>query len=217
VERLILINMISPSVDGDYVGKWYLKSDDGYLFGHGNRIDAPFTVKIIVDSDPQGTIFDFQKDYCTAEWRGDSRLLPCPGKLGSQYGFVIKLKKPILESGKISDSTLWTHPPLAKGSTIKGKFPTIFIETGDRFRSEIGCLDGFPKCDVTFQLYYKEDNLEKQLIGQWQQVLDGSPKKLDIDLSSLAGKYLSFILAVTGNGKPEHNAAYWYHPEIYRP
>ena len=123
----------------------------------------------------------------------------------------MKYKQPILENGKVSDSVLWTHPPLDKGSIIKGKFPAIYIQSGDQFHAEIGCLDGYPKCDVTFKLYYKEDNQENQLIGQWHQILDGSPQKLDIDLSSLGGKFVSFILAVTGNGKPEQNAAYWYH------
>jgi len=213
----IEIDMTSPSSDGDYTGYWYIEDEVGYIFGYGNQHDNPFIVDISVEANTRGVIANLQNGYCSAEWTGDNKSLPCPGIVGSKYGFVVKYKQPILENGKVSDSALWTHPPLNKGSTIKGKFPAIYIQSGDQFHAEIGCLNGYPKCDVTFKLYFKEGDQEKQLIGQWHQILDGSPQKLDIDLSSLGEKFISFTLAVIGNGNPEQNAAYWYHPEIYRP
>ena len=192
----IEIDMLTPASDGTYTNYWYLRDKNKILFGYGNDLDDPFKAKVIVAANPQGTIFDFTEKYCKAEWKGENKTLPCPGRKDSKSGFVIKYKKPELEGGSVSDSALWTHPPMEKGDTITGKYPAILIQSGYQFRSEIGCLSGNPKCNVNFALYYKEANQEKQLLGQWNQVLDGTPKNLNIDLSSLSGKYIIFIFSV---------------------
>ena len=59
-----------------------------------------------------------------------------------------------------------------------------------------------------------KNNAVKNL-GSWQEVFDGKVTKIDMDLSSQAGKTVKFILTVeVGGGDPARANAFWFVPGI---
>jgi hypothetical protein len=82
--------------------------------------------------------------------------------------------------------------------------------------ADIGCLERSPGCDVTFSLDYLTPGQPPREIGSWREVDDGMLRRLDIDLSFLAGQTAQFILNVTNNGKPADANAFWLVPSIRR-
>jgi hypothetical protein len=205
------VSLISPSAEGNYTGNWTLRSNNREF---GDRL----RVRIIVDADVHGKVFDFAERYCTASWGSNSRALPCPGSVGNRAGFVVRVNQPRLENGQQSVPALWTHPALTHNPWIKGIFPALIIQSGDRFLADVGCLYGYEDCDVTFRLLYQitGGSGENQL-GEWVEVYDGVTTHIDLSLNALAGQYVSFRFLVLGQGPANQNAAFWFQPQIWRP
>jgi hypothetical protein len=79
----------------------------------------------------------------------------------------------------------------------------------------VDCLDGADNCEVTFYLLYQVAGGQVTTLGVWDEVHDGQITKIDIDLSSLAGKTVSFILvAEVDGGDPTEAEAFWFSPRI---
>ena len=99
---------------------------------------------------------------------------------------------------------------------ITGKYPPFDVESGDRFRTIIGCLFDAALCNVKFQFNYRVDGGSLQTLGSWTETADGNIRILDIDLSSLAGQSVEFVLAVQANGSSGQDWAFWLAPHIRR-
>jgi len=213
----VSVPMVSPSSDGIYSGYWKLKHKTK-VFGDQNN---PFKVKIVVVTNAHGTIYNFASNYCSAKWKSNKyqSYLPCPGKIGTSKGFVVKLNSPHMENGEFTQPGIWTHPPLIDGGKIWGTFPSLIIQPNDHFVAELACLYNYTHCNVTFSLYYQiYGNSELVLLDQWPQTNDGFTHVVDKDLALLVSQYVSFILHVEGHGNhPKDNAAFWYMPRIHRP
>jgi hypothetical protein len=65
-------------------------------------------------------------------------------------------------------------------------------------------------------LNYRRDGGELQMLGQWIETYDEKTRKLDVDLSTLAGHSVQFILAVQADGSSTDDAALWLAPRITR-
>ncbi len=219
----ISIPMNAPPSEGTYKGYWMLRNASDDKFGIGVNGDKPFWVEIEVNPVATGSteIFNFAGQACDSEtdWYNDSSDLSCPGGDGDEEGFVIVLDNPKIETGdKAGAKTLETHPQWIDGGLITGKYETIDIKSGYRFKAKIGCLykDGGSACDVTFRIRYRADGGASQTLGEWHQTYDGSIKSLDIDLDSLKGKDVEFRLVVDANGSSEQDWAVWVNPRIVK-
>ena len=208
--------MIAPGGNGSYKGNWML-SNGTNRFGIGQDASKTFWVSINVVAPTSGDVYNFALNYCSANWENGTANLPCPGKAGDKNGFVIFLAHPDLENRHEDEPTLWTQPPLKDNSWINGNYPAFTILKGDHFKAWVGCLYGYNKCDVTFQLNYVIGSNPKQTLQQWHEVYDGNITSVDLDLSSLAGKSVKFVLTVLSNGSATEDAAFWLNPQIYRP
>jgi hypothetical protein len=90
------------------------------------------------------------------------------------------------------------------------------VETGDRFRAVLGCLDEQEGCAVVFQLNILVDGEPPQNLGSWRETDDGVLSQPDLDLSSLAGKSVQFQFTVHAAGPAGGDAAVWAQPRIVR-
>jgi hypothetical protein len=213
----ISVDLKAPSSSGSYRGYWLLRSDTGILFGVGSSGDVAFWVDIQVGSGGDTVVYNFVSKYCDAEWVSGAGVLTCPGTTGDAEGFVVKVNNPKLENGTTDDEpALETHPEWVNNGVISGKFPAFDVESGDHFKAVIGCLYNGAACDVRFQLNYRADGGSLQNLGQWDEVYDGTIRKLDIDLSSLDGKSVEFVLAVQAHGASNQDWAFWLLPRIVR-
>jgi hypothetical protein len=209
------VTLTAPNKHGNYRGYWKLRNASGMLFGFGPQADTAFWVDIRV----AGTTFiaySFADNYCSASWENNSGSLPCPGTDGDSNGYVIKLNKPEMENGADEDEPgLLTVPPDKFNGIITGQYPAFTVQAGDRFRTIVNCQYESTKCDVVFRLDYKNNGQIKTL-ASWHEIYEGEYYPVDLDLSSLAGETVKFILVVSANGGQKNDYALWLNPYIVR-
>ena len=162
-----------------------------------------------------GSQFDLAVDMCLASWRSSAGSLPCPGNPSSAAGSVVLTFKPTFENNiQENEATLWTRPETKVGGWIQGVYPPYTIRSGDQFVSQIGCLKDSQGCEVTFTLDYILPNGTVRNLGQWYEVYDGNITTIRVDLSSLAGNPVQFILLVTAVNNPSKANAFWFVPSV---
>ena len=237
----ISVNMVAPSAAGTYRGYWMFKNASGALFGIGSQANKPWWVDIRVSgptvtpggpsktptptstSGPTvtplpGAVLDFASSACTAVWSSGAGQLPCPGSDGDARGFVLKLNGGKLENGTTDPRpTILTFPHNVSSGYIQGSFPPFRVQTGDRFRSLISCEYGSRLCYVAFRLDYQIGNDPVTTFwGPFLERYEEQSFNVDIDLSSLAGKDVKFILTALAVGPAQGDRALWVGPHIYR-
>lgn len=211
----ISVNLNSPGSNGNYRGYWKLRNASNTLFGIGANADTAFWVDITVKG-PSFTAYDFIANYCAADWENNNGPLPCPGTEDDNAGYVIKLNSPKMENGvKSDDPGLMTYPKSSNQGFIAGTYPSLQVQSGDRFRALINCRYNADDCNVIFRLDYRTGGQVKTL-GTWHEIYEGKFYSVDLDLSSLAGQTVKFILVVTANGSPNDDNALWITPRILR-
>lgn len=211
----IPITMVSPSKDGSYRGYWKLRNTNGALFGIGGQADTAFWVDIRVTG-PSFVAYNFADNYCQANWSNGSNSLPCPGSNGDANGYVIRLNTPVMENGATEDEFgLLTVPQDKNNGVISGQFPSFTVQSGDRFRTIVNCQRDATKCNVVFRLDYLNNGVVNTY-ASWAEVYEGKYYPVDLDLSSLAGQTLKFILVVSANGGNNQDFAIWLNPHIVR-
>jgi hypothetical protein len=215
----LAVDLTAPKDAGDYSAS-YLLSDGSKRFGIGSSAKGPLTVDIQVnkpDKDVNYTVgYDFVLNYCAAQWESGSGNLPCPGDEGDADGFVVRLSNPELENRHENEPALWTHPDQVHDGWISGTYPPYTVQKGDHFVTDIGCLAGFPKCDVIFRLKYINPEGKEKMYAEWPESYDGEITRVDIGLENLEGKKVQFILYVDTNGNYRDDAAFWLVPQIRR-
>lgn len=212
----LLAELTAPDDEGRQRSDWMLKSDRGDVFGVGEDGEEPLSVRIRV-VEPSGYAYDFGINYCSAQWRSNAGRLGCPGVKGDEDGFVLRVEKPELEFDRLeNEAGLWTQPADSRDGWIRGEFPGIDVEAGHRFRAVVGCLSDSSKCDVTFQLNYRVGDGNLQTLWEHRETYDDKITKVDVDLSSLAGQKVKFVLAVLVNDSPKDDRAFWLVPRIVK-
>jgi hypothetical protein len=211
----ISLNLTAPNADGQYRGNWKLRNPSGVVFGVGPTGDSNFYVLVNV-SGYTLTGYDFAANFCDASWKNNSKDLPCPGTDGDTKGFVMLLNAPKQEDATSKEKGLLTHPRQANDGLISGTYPAINIRSGDHFQTQISCLYKANDCDVIFRIQYQIGNGDIKTLGQWHEVYEGKYYPINIDLSSLSGNKVRFILTVLTNGSGHEDYALWTAPRITR-
>ncbi len=223
----LAVQFIAPLQLGDYRGYWMLRDGNGKRFGLGDDQDSPFWVDIKVIPPAGPYRYDFAANFCLAAWRSAEKALNCMGSQADGAGFVLWVANPRLENRQENEPALWLHPNESSDGWISGTYPEIKIKEGDRFRTWVGCMAGYDKCNLTFRLDYRIDGGAVQTLGIWHEVYDGQVSVVDInltgsddqnalllDLSSLAGMNVQFIFRVSVESNARHAQAFWFAPRI---
>lgn len=212
----ISVTMVAPTSAGSYRSNWKLRDASGVLFGVGEK-SSPFYADIRVTASSSGAPLDFIARMCEAKWSNASESLPCPGNNNDARGFVRRIDKPTLESGYIDDEpVLQMHPQMVTDGLIRGTYPSFAVEKGHYFVATIGCGYEEPSCDVTFRLDYQIGNGSIQTLKTWQEKYDKQFALVEVDLSSLAGTDVKFILTVLANGSSHQDRAQWLLPRVIK-
>lgn len=217
----VSVNLEAPTIKGSYIGYWLLRSETGELFGIGNEGNGVFYVKIVVDelARPAGAniVFSFSENACLAAWTSQSGGIPCPGIQDFSKGSVQTTNNPVIEGDvKKQLPTIIMIPGDGADGFLTGVFPPFQINSGDKFKSTIGCLASSPSCDVDFELSYISDDGKTNFLGGWGHTMDAYRDEVDIDLSTLAGTTPRFVLTVRNNGSSVDDRAFWMWPNIWR-
>lgn len=211
----IPVTFTSPNKNGNYRGYWKLRNAAGVLFGIGAQADTAVWVDVKVIG-PSYIAYEFAANYCNAEWSNKKGTLPCPGTEDDGDGYVIKLNAPKMENGITEDEPgLLTVPRDNDNGIISGQYPAFTVQAGDRFRTIVNCQYKSKNCNVIFRLDYK-NNGEIKTLASWNEAYEGNYYTVDLDLSSLAGETVKFILLVSANGDHNNDNAIWLNPHIVR-
>ena len=207
----ISLDLKAPVAAGTHRGDFKLRNDKGALFGIG-KDNKPFWVEI----DVKGTLYDFTDNVCASGviWKSGAGTLPCPGTIGDSNGWVLKVNNPKLENGAVDNEPgIRVYPQMVNDGWIRGIFPEMTITEGVAFKAIIGCY-GNRNCNVKFKLNYKIDGGTEKTLATWQEVQDGKFNRVTVDLDSLAGENVQFILLVEANGSSTNDAVLWFGPRI---
>lgn len=211
----ISVNLKAPGEPGQFTGYWKLRNAANAVFGLGPQNSAFYVEIKVTAASPSASGYDFAGNYCLAQWTGGSTNLACNGKDGASEGFVLFKNRPILENGYVDDEpALITNPPRVNDGVIRGKYPVYTVQSGDHFKAIVGCEHNARNCNVKFQLDYQIDNGSIQTLATWHEAYEGMYSIVDVDLSSLAGKNVNFILTVMSNGASDNDRALWLLPRI---
>jgi hypothetical protein len=210
------VNLAAPNASGSYRGDWKLRDSAGVIFGLG-KTNATFYVDIKVASVDANAPLNFITSACLAEWSSGAGSLPCPGTDNDSRGFVMRVDKPVLESGYVDDEpALLTHPQMVTDGIIRGKYPAVKVKAGDDFVAVIGCARDTAGCDVNFQLDYQIGDGSIKTLKTWHEVYDEKFVPVSISLASLEGQNVKFILTILSNGSSNKDRALWLAPRIDR-
>jgi hypothetical protein len=210
------VNMTAPTSNGEYQGYWKLRDPSGNTFGIGAQAQTAFWVDIRVNG-PSYDFYNFADHYCDAGWRNNGHDLPCPGSEGDSKGYVLRLANPVMENGVTEDETgLLTVPKNAHNGLIWGTYPAIKVKNGDHFHALINCQYKAYSCNVAFQLQYQIDGNTVHTLGTWYEAYEGKYFPIDVDLSSLAGNSVKFVLVTGTNGDFNQDYPLWVAPRLTR-
>ena len=207
----ISLELQAPNTTGTHRGDFKLRNAGGVIFGIGPR-DATFWVEINIPGDQ----YDFATNYCApgVKWTSGAGDLPCPGTSGADKGWVKLFEKPVLENMSVDDEPgLQVHPQNVTDGWIRGTYPELTMTGETIFKTIVGCY-GSANCDVKFKLLARVNGGAEQTLGNWHEVQDRTFTRVEVDLSSLAGKRVQFILLLEANGSPEDDLALWFAPRI---
>ena len=214
------VNLTAPSTNGSYRGFWRIRNPSGVLIpilsGTQGR---SFFVDIRVSAVSSG--YDFHTRASSAVWISGAGTLTFGGPDSDANGFAMHKDNQKLEDGSILTKVLETHPQFVNDGVISGRFPAYTVVQGEHFTARIGFLalaDGTCGAgNAKFQLNYREGGGPVTLLGEWTETCDGTLRSVDVDLTSLKGKSVEFILAVLANGSSSQDWAVWVRPQIALP
>ena len=214
----LTMNFTAPGMEGAYRGNWQIRNDKGEIFDMVATANRPFPVSIRVKAPPlTGTIYDFVSNACSALWSSGAGTLLCPGTNRDSKGFVLRQSLSRLENGTtIVRPSLLTVPQNVLHGYIRGVYPPIKVQKGDRFRAIVNCEAGATACRVLFRLDYQLADGRVQEFWAVDERYDGNTSMVDLDLSSLAGQDVRFMLTVLSLGTASGDRASWIEPRIAR-
>ncbi len=214
----ITVNMTAPSAAGHYFGYYKFKSVSGGVFGIGSTANKSFWVEInVTSSTTSGTGYDFTANAASAAWSGGAGALTFPGSDGNASGFALKQDKPKLENGiESAQAGLLFAPNNVTNGYIQASYPAFRVQSGDRFQATIGCEYNSTSCYVAYRLDYQIGSNAVKTFWTFREKYEGLSYNANLDLSSLAGQDVKFILVISAYGSPTGDRALWVNPLIVR-
>lgn len=212
----ITVDMTAPSAAGHYFGYYKFKSNSGGAFGIGSTANKAFWVEINVNGSA-GTGYDFTANASSATWSSGAGALTFPGTDGNASGFAIKLDKPKLESGiESAQAGLLLAPNNVNNGFVQGVYPAFTVQNGDRFQATIGCEAAATTCYIAYRLDYQIGNDAVKTFWTFREKYEGLTYNVNLNLSSLAGQNVKFILVTSAYGSPVGDRSLWVNPIISR-
>jgi hypothetical protein len=215
----VSVRLRAPKEVGDYTGEWMLRTNNSVLFGTGSAAEKPIWVTIKVKKRPdldKNHPGDFALNYQSARWETSTGVVACPSAVENFVdGSVFHTDAPKLEGGyQDNEPAIVLIPSDGSGGMIAGRYPPIRVVNGNDFHALVGCMDDSPECDVTFELSYRVNGGAEISLGTWHEKSEGQYTDILLDLNSLDGKDVEFILKVHNNGNSKDDRVFWMVPRI---
>jgi hypothetical protein len=213
----LTLNMTAPNAAGHYFGYYKLRNASGVIFGIGSTANRAFWVEINVGTGSGGTGYDFTANAASAVWSSGAGTLPFPGTDGDARGFGLTLSKPKFESS-VEQATpgLLMSPQNIYNGYIQARYPAFRVQTGDRFQATVGCEFNATSCYVAYRLDYQIGSGPVRTFWTFREKYEGLTYNANLNLNSLAGYDVTFILFMSAYGSAPGDRAIWGNPIIAR-
>ena len=218
------VAMVAPNKKDSYKGYWMLRDEADKRFGLGSNANQSFWVAIKVIEEKSSTIpdpiypLDFTANICSAGWYSNAGDVsrPCTNATLGEPQWVNVTMKPVFEGGIKEDERTIIMRLEKPGDWMVGLYPAFKVENGDSFVAWLGCTNSNTTCDVVLSLDYKIGDGDQINLGKWIETLDGKITKVDLDVSKLEGKNVTFILGVSNKNASGPVEVFWFIPSIQR-
>lgn len=213
----LTLKMTAPSTSGLIRGNWKLKNASNASFGIGAAADKAFWVEIRVAASDNGggTGYDFVQKAGDAVWTSGAGTLPFPGKITDLNGAGLSVDNPKLEDNSSAGAPgLLMSPQSTYDGFVQAQYPAYKVQNGDRFKSIINCEYGATSCYVNFRLDYQIGSNVVKTFWSFNERYEGLYYPANLDLSSLAGQDVKFILRIGAAGYATGDHALWGAPRI---
>ncbi len=132
-------------------------------------------------------------------------------------GFALKLDKPKFESGiELGNPGLLVAPQNIYNGYVQGTYPAFRVQNGDRFQATVGCEYGATNCYVAYRLDYQIGSGPIRTFWTFREKYEGLTYNANLNLSSLEGQDVKFILFISAYGNATGDRAIWGNPVIAR-
>ena len=215
----LTLNMTAPANNGHYFSYWRLRNASGVIFGIGSTANRSFWAEINVTSGggTAGVAYDFTANAPSAAWSSGAGGLSFPGTDGSASGFALTQSAPKFESGvTFPQPGMLFVPNNVNNGYIQAVYPAFRVQSGDRFQTTVGCEAGATSCYVAYRLDYQIGGGPVRTFWTFREKFEGLTYPANLNLSSLAGFDVKFILVVSAWGSPTGDRALWGNPVIAR-
>jgi hypothetical protein len=201
----LTVNMTAPNASGLYFSYWRLRNASGGIFGIGSTASKPFWAEInVAGGGGTGVAYDFTNSVASATWT-------------SGTGFEQNVDSPKFESGlPFAQHGMLFVPNNITNGFVQGIYPAFRVNSGDRFQTTVGCELNATSCYVEYRLMYQIGSGTVRTFWVFRERYEGLTKFADLNLSSLAGQDVKFILFVSAFGSPTGDRALWGNPVIAR-
>lgn len=211
----IAVVMKTPTEKGTYKGYWLLKDADGDTFGIGAGAKDALKIQLQVSGEAEAYAYDLAANFCQAAWKTDDTTIYCGGTKANK-NYVQYANNFKMESGATEDEPVLLVT-LGKQQRVRGNYPAYVVQPGDHFVSWIGCVAGSTDCRVVMRVIYKLADGTTGVLGEWEEVYDGSIVKMDLDLSALVGEEVTFILDMETKFNASQHQVFWFVPGVRNP
>jgi len=210
------LDLTAPNSNGHYFGYWKLRNANNVIFGIGSTANRAFWVEIYVGSS-SGVAYDFTAEAASATWTSGAGALTFPGTDGDAKGFALRLDNPKFENGiESTNPGLLVSPQTIYNGYIQGTYPAFRVQNGDRFQVTVGCEYSATNCYVAHRLDYQIGSGPIRTFWTFREKYEGLTYTADLNLNSLAGQDVKFILFISAYGNANGDRAIWGHPVIAR-
>ena len=212
----ISVSITAPTSAGHYKSLWKLSNASGVQFGIGSTSSESFWVDINV-VDTSAVIFDFVANASYAQWKSGAGAIPYPGTSGDDRGYSSQVNTPHLEDDSYDSLPgLLTVPQNKFNGYIQATYPEFQVQAGDKLQTLVNCEFGATGCYATFRIDYLLPNGVQKTLWQWKEASDKRFYRANLDLTSLAGQKVRFVLMLLSSGFASADRAIWGSPRIVR-
>ena len=212
---------VPATLSGTVRSYWRLRNTSGVLLPVQNGFQGKsFFVEVKVGLISSG--LDLHTRATEAVWVSGAGNLTFGGPDTNADGFAMYRNNQKVEDGTSPSKVLEMYPQWVNDGVITGRYPIYTVRTGEHFNAQIGFLaNGDGTCgsgSAKFQFNYREGGvLHNPALGEWTETCNGTLTSIDVDLSSIVGKNVEFVLAVLANGPATQDFAVWISPQIAVP
>lgn len=177
---------------------------------------APTTAVSSAPAMKETLVYDLVAEICSAQWLSNNVQQPCPGSGSDAQNPIHLVTLPALEDGTTLNTPAIMISPAGGNGSIQSIYPDYEVQAGDHFRAIASCEANALSCSALLRVSYQDAS--NAIVDLWAvgEFYDQQYTKIDIDISSLAGQKVKFILDVTPLNTDPGNHVFWASPGIYR-